>query len=258
MDELITQALSVITTWQQAGAVAGLIILVNLLTNLFKIEAVAKRVPAAVLPWVAVALGGVGGFLLALSAGKPLAQAVVAGVLAGLGAIGGHELFKSGKAAAPKVMGVLKRTPPAAIILIGLSVGSSSLLLVGCVRGECAEPVHAGELKCVVINGIVDCTKPELQATIEAFIPIAAGYLDKLTNADGSVDWDTFADKLAASGRGDALCIFERVAANFFSLLAKASPNVPHVDVELNRSLAHEARLKRFGNYQVKTKDGVQ
>lgn len=261
MDDLINQFLNVITTWQQAGIIAGLVVVVNLLTNLTKLGAFAKYVPAVARPWVALGLGVAAGFLSALAAGKSLAQAVVAGLLIGLSSIGTHEVVQSSKVVAPKAMRKLKRVPPAAFILIGLSFGTTTIFLAGCIRGECAEPAHAGELKCVVINGIVDCTKPELQSTIEAFIPIATGYLEKLVQPDSSVDWDAFADRLAASGRADAMCIFERVAASFLKLwpmLAKVSPDVPHVDIELNRTLAHEARVKRFGNYQVKTKDGVQ
>jgi len=252
VNELIAQALSVITTWQQAGAVAGLIIAVNLLTNLFKVQAVSKHVPAVVLPWIAVVLGGVGAFLLALSAGKPLGQAVIAGIMAGLGAIGTHELVKSSKPAVRAAARKMARQPMVALFLIIIPLGFSCAL-----RGECAQPENASSLKCKIVNNVLDCTVPELKSTIEAFLPVALALVDKLKNPDGTIDWDLLADKLAGSGRADALCIFQRVVGFVLASSAKASP-IPHVDPELQKSLALEARIKRFGNVRVKTESGVE
>jgi hypothetical protein len=254
-NDLINQFLSVITTWQQAGVVAGLIVLVNLLTNVAKLEFIAKRVPAAVLPWIAVGLGGLGGFFLALSAGKPLAQAVVAGIIAGLGAIGTHELVKSSKPVVKAAARKLSGHPAMALIIIS----ATSVIVLSSCHGECAKPENAASLKCTVVNSVLDCTVPELKSAVEAFLPIALGYVDKIKNPDGSIEWDVFADKLAASGRADAMCIFERTVGVVIAVAMKAGPSpTPHVDPGLQRERALEARIKRFGNIKVKTAEGVQ
>jgi hypothetical protein len=259
MDDLINQLTSIITTWQSGAVLAALILAVNLATNLAKLQAVAKYVPAVVLPWVAAGLGSVSAFLAALASGKPVVQAVVSGLLIGLGAIGTHELVSSARpavrAARTKAKLMMKHGGNAALVLIVVIVGSTTM--ISCMHGECAQPANAGSLKCTVVNGLVDCTAPELQPTIEGFLPIAKSYLGKLTNADGSVDWDTYADVLASSGRGDALCIFERVVAWFLTSKTMVASNVPHVDVETNRAAATAARLKRFGALKVKLADGA-
>lgn len=92
--EFLEQAFEVIKTWKEAGAIAGLIAAVALLTQLSKLPKIAKFIPTIIRPWVAIGLGVIGGILTSVATGTGLMQAVLSGVLAGLGATGLFEAIK--------------------------------------------------------------------------------------------------------------------------------------------------------------------
>lgn len=94
-DQLLGEAEGVATTWKQLGYLAGLLAATNLLINLLKLTAVKKwfddNNKTWLLSYVAVGLGAALGILSVLITHANPVQSIVAGVLAGLGAIGGHE-----------------------------------------------------------------------------------------------------------------------------------------------------------------------
>lgn len=98
MDDILQQLGKVISDWNTVGALAGLIALVNLLVQLTKLHSLPGFLGKAMAwikpswrPYLAIGLGMLGGFLVALQQGKSWGAAVVGGIITGLGAIGGHE-----------------------------------------------------------------------------------------------------------------------------------------------------------------------
>lgn len=91
---LIQLALQVVADWRSAGAIAGCIALVNLLTNLTKLKAIDDFLGRKfwIRPLVSILLGAATAFLAALATGAPVLPALLAGVVAGLGGSGVHEL----------------------------------------------------------------------------------------------------------------------------------------------------------------------
>lgn len=92
---LLQTAMGVISDWQTAGALAGLLALVQLLMKLSKLSIFDAWLGTKkwLRPLVAAILGGVTAFLTALSLGKPALAALVAGIGAGLASSGFHELM---------------------------------------------------------------------------------------------------------------------------------------------------------------------
>jgi len=162
MDDFHNQLTAVVTTWREAGALASLILLVNLLTNLTKLQVFAEHVPPAARGWIAAGLGSVGAFLAALTSGKPLALAVMSGLVIGLGAIGVHELISKLKPTKRVTAGILA-------VAIALGVGSAA----GCRTST----------RKVIRDTIVDCTKPEVANVVQASTPVALALVDKLLRA---------------------------------------------------------------------------
>lgn len=95
--ELLEQASGAYTNWKKLGWLAGLVALVNLLINCLKVGAIKRwfdeQKKAWLIPYMAIGLGALLGVLsIFLTGGDPV-QNLVAGVMAGLGAIGGHEVL---------------------------------------------------------------------------------------------------------------------------------------------------------------------
>lgn len=106
MDQALTDLLQVVGDFRTAGLLAGMIAVVNLLTNLTKVPLVAKYVKPAWRPWVALGLGAVGSGLAALSSGVSIPAAVLTGLVSGFSAIGSHELLSTvGKKATERAAG---------------------------------------------------------------------------------------------------------------------------------------------------------
>jgi hypothetical protein len=99
VDELLKQALSALSTWRSAGWIAGMLAVVNLAVNLTKFPFVDKWLSDWATrhfwlrPAIAVVFGLLSGFLGSLVTNTAWPQAIIAGLLAGLGAIGGHEVW---------------------------------------------------------------------------------------------------------------------------------------------------------------------
>lgn len=100
LDSLLKDAEKVQTDWTALGLLAGLIALVNLLVNLTKFGPLKKWMDDNNLQWlrtvIALVLGGALGGLGAASIGGNAGKIVfgaLAGVVAGLSASGGHQLF---------------------------------------------------------------------------------------------------------------------------------------------------------------------
>lgn len=95
MTDVLEQVGQVFGTYKDAGTLAALIVLVNLLVNLLKVVGkfpfFGRFVKAAWLPWIAIGLGALLATLTALASGVPVGKALLAGVFAGLSAIGVHQ-----------------------------------------------------------------------------------------------------------------------------------------------------------------------
>lgn len=159
MEDILNQLSTVIKDWSSLGALAGLIATVNLLTNLLKLERVKAKWPLDKkwLPWVAIFLGMLGGFLTALSTGKPVPQALVSGFIVGLGAIGTHEVATQMKTKPPTNTAVL-------VLIAGLGLGLPQLSACG---GHNPLPV--------VADALIDCTKAnrvQVEKTVNELSPL--------------------------------------------------------------------------------------
>lgn len=92
---LVGDATKVYDDWQKLGWLAGLLALVNLLVSLMKFGPIGKWMEdnnkQFLRPYIALGLGAALGLLTALVAHVPIAQALGAGVLGGLAAVGLHE-----------------------------------------------------------------------------------------------------------------------------------------------------------------------
>jgi hypothetical protein len=130
MDDFINQLTSIATTWQSAGAIAGLILVVNLLTNLTKLQIFASKVPAAARSYIAAGLGTVGGLLAALAKGLPVPQALLSGLVIGLSAIGTHEVVTNAKTSV-RLRRAMRAVKPVAIICL-LIGGMTIMSQVAC------------------------------------------------------------------------------------------------------------------------------
>lgn len=92
---LLTQALAVLMTWKGAGAIAGVIALTNLLTNLTKLPILDGVFGKLwyLRPALSLIFGMISGVLASVVAGTPVASAILAGLIAGLASTGFHELM---------------------------------------------------------------------------------------------------------------------------------------------------------------------
>lgn len=97
MEQTIEQLLVVVNDWQTMGALAGLIALTNLLTNLTKLPVLSRFVRPAWRPWIAVGLGVLSATLVSMSQGMAWWMAPIVGLVSGFGSIGAHELFSAVK-----------------------------------------------------------------------------------------------------------------------------------------------------------------
>lgn len=93
--DILQQVISVIGTFRTGAVIAALIGVVNILTNLTKVQWLADRIPSKARPWIALALGVLTAAFTARQSGATWIAAIIAGVMAGLGSIGLHELVGS-------------------------------------------------------------------------------------------------------------------------------------------------------------------
>lgn len=94
--ELITTVGKVIDDWRNVGWLAGVIALVNLLLNLLRFKPIDMALERLDWKWlkplIATLLGALLGGFSTFSTGASVLNSIVAGMLAGLGSIGFHEL----------------------------------------------------------------------------------------------------------------------------------------------------------------------
>jgi len=233
MDEL--NNMTAVLTAFDAGTLLGLIALVNFLTNLTKVPRINAWVPPDFRKWIALGLGVAGGVLAALASGKPWLASLLQGVIVGIGAIGTHEV------ATPLVDKVRKNPTQAASILV-IILGTTTIGLAVVDLTACNPTTTQ-----VVKSTADDCSKPAIQQVIQATIPIVLGYVDKLTDKDGAVDWDTFADRTKAAGWTGGVCLFDAAVNQFFTAKMKAGPSsTPTMDPDLQHERASAARAKAW------------
>lgn len=246
MDDILNQLTQLVSTWEQAGTLAGLVVLVNLLTNLTKIKWLQDRVPAAARPWIAAVLGTAGGVLTALVGGKPLPLALVSGLLIGMSAIGTHELVSTARpkvrAARKAAKAAMKAAGPTATIVLIVSVG---LIGIDALNSGCS--AVSKETKSIIANNMADCGKPAVKSVIDAAIDLALSYVEKLVDQDGAVDWNTFADKTKQSGWDGGICLYQATVDKFLMARMKAGPSpTPTMDPDLQKERAMDARAKAW------------
>lgn len=95
LPDLVQGAEKTYDDWTKLGWLAGLMALVKLLVNLLKFAPIAKwfddQQKGWLKPYIAAGLGALLGGLGTFATGVGLAKSIVAGLLAGLGAVGLHE-----------------------------------------------------------------------------------------------------------------------------------------------------------------------
>lgn len=105
--ELIGGTATAVDDWKTLGWVAGLIALINLLTHILRFKPLNSLLESKELkhikPWIAAALGAVGGGLTTFQTGAGVMNSAVAGLLAGMAAIGAHELMNVKKRKAQRL-----------------------------------------------------------------------------------------------------------------------------------------------------------
>lgn len=110
---LITSVGKVIDDWRNVGWLAGVIALVNLLLNLLRFKPIDMALERLDWKWlkplIATLLGALLGGFSTFSTGASVLNSIVAGMLAGLGSIGFHELVDN--------LRKQTRKPPSAPIL---------------------------------------------------------------------------------------------------------------------------------------------
>lgn len=170
MDDFVNQLTSIATTWSQAGAIAGLILVVNLLTNLTKLQRFQSWVPAEYRSYFAAGLGMLGGSLTALSTGKPIPQALLSGLIIGMGAIGTHELMTNAK-----MKMRLRRVAARAVtsggkvaIVFLLAIPLSMVVVQPSCGGTGPSPVTP------IVDDGIDCIKTEAAAAAKGIDVITA------------------------------------------------------------------------------------
>jgi len=91
-----------IDDWTNVGLLAGFIGFINFLINLTKIRRIRewfeKHQKKWMLPYISMGLGGLSAALTAYIAGASIANALILGVMAGMGATGLHEAVNKRKA----------------------------------------------------------------------------------------------------------------------------------------------------------------
>lgn len=229
MDDLLNQLASVITTWSQLGTIAGLIVAVNLLTNVIKFQKLQDWLCAKlkigvdtmkkIIPWVAVFLGAAGGFLTALQQGKPVPQAIVMGIIIGLGSIGTHEVVQTVKKSGD--------TPPSAgktganLAIVVTIVGVIFLLPACPVPGPVQPP----------LNAVIDClgqNRTQIDAVVNEFKPLISG---------GQVSWSDVADKGKTLGKEVGTCFVMEMADWFLgSFRSSEQAEIAYTTAEKFRS----------------------
>jgi hypothetical protein len=94
--ELVTSVGKVIDDWKNVGWLAGVIALINLLLNLLRFKPIDMALERLDWKWlkplIATVLGATLGGFSVFSTGAGVLNSVVAGMLAGLGSVGFHEL----------------------------------------------------------------------------------------------------------------------------------------------------------------------
>jgi len=94
--ELVTSVGKVIDDWKNVGWLAGVIALINLLLNLLRFKPIDMALERLDWKWlkplIATVLGATLGGVSVFSTGAGILNSVVAGMLAGLGSVGFHEL----------------------------------------------------------------------------------------------------------------------------------------------------------------------
>lgn len=104
VDTLVNNVNTVVTAVQgiKAGDVTIWLLLaavIKLLISVMKFKPVAAFMDTpkmkAVKPYIALALGLIGGFIASMATGQSVVASLIAGATAGFGATGIHELFKS-------------------------------------------------------------------------------------------------------------------------------------------------------------------
>lgn len=95
--EVITGVGKVIDDWENVGWLAGVIALINFLLGLLRFRPIDIYLAENELKWVkpllAVVLGGALGGFSAFSTGASMLNSAVAGIMAGLGSVGFHQLM---------------------------------------------------------------------------------------------------------------------------------------------------------------------
>ena len=101
-DQVQEQIKKVLNDWKTLGWMWGLVALCGLLTLLLRIGPVNHFMEAKGLkkfkPWIAGVLGALAGFLSTFATGAGWPQSALLGLMAGLAAVGGHQMLTAGNA----------------------------------------------------------------------------------------------------------------------------------------------------------------
>jgi len=95
MESVINDVLNVVNTWQTLGALAGVVLLLQLLMKALKYKPINEMFKKYKIKWIkpyiAMAFGATAGGIGAYLAGAEVANGIVAGVMAALTSVGWNE-----------------------------------------------------------------------------------------------------------------------------------------------------------------------
>lgn len=102
-DQLLIQAKKILSDWRALGWVYGVIALIGFLILCLRLPVIdtflENRKLKHLKPWLAAGLGLLSGYFSTWATGAGFAPSLMAGLLAGLSAVGTHQLFTGGNSA---------------------------------------------------------------------------------------------------------------------------------------------------------------
>lgn len=98
IEQLLSEALGIVSTWQAGGWIIGCTAIVNLLVNVMKFKPIADWLEKLKIGWwlrpvIAIVLGIIGGIFSSLVGGASPGTAILVALLAGVSSAGFHELM---------------------------------------------------------------------------------------------------------------------------------------------------------------------
>ena len=196
----LAQAMQAIADFRGGHVLLGLVLVVNLLTNLTKAPGLDEKIPNHARPFISLALGIAAALIGAKVAGVDWTSAIAAGIVAGLGSVAFHEIVQG-------IKGTGSAAPAAALLVAAIGLGS------GCAY-----------FKKSTVSDLEHCATAAAAAEAQAILPAVVGVLE-----GGAADWEAQLAKLESVAGSAVLCAVQ-VAVNDFSFQGWPAPDAGPAD----------------------------